>query len=505
MKIKRHRLPDISLGEALLPLAFLIVLLVINVRIFGDEATSGPNQFALILAGIAAGIIGFMRKVSYEKMMEKVRHNIASTSVAIIILLFVGALTGTWLISGVIPTMIYYGLKLLNPTFFLASALIISAIVSLTIGSSWSTTATIGVALMGIGKAMGIHPPAIAGAIISGAYFGDKLSPLSDTTNLASAVAGVDLFTHVRYMMYTTIPSISIALILFLLIGWHHDPMPVAENTELLAAIENQFFIHPVLFLVPLGVIVLIVMKVKPLTALFLGVVGGSLFALIFQKDLLAQLAGASVFSVGDAYTVITRAIVGDIRIPTENPLLEKLFTSDGMYGMLSTIWLIISAMFFGGVMEAIGALKKISLALLGAFKGIFGLFFSTDVTCILFNLTASDQYLAIVVPGKMYKQAFDDKGLAPENLSRTLEDAGTVTSVLVPWNTGGAYNAKVLGVPTTDYVFYAFFNLISPLMTLLFAGLRIKIRMKTGKTLDRKIKLVRIKNFKTKLMRKEF
>ena len=500
MEIKHRRPSAISLWESLFPLGFLIILLVINVQLFGDEATSGANQFALILAGIVAGIIGFRRRISYEKIMEKVRDNIASTSIAIIILLFVGALTGTWLISGVIPTMIYYGLKLLNPTFFLASALIISAIVSLTIGSSWSTTATIGVALMGIGKALGISSPAIAGAIISGAYFGDKLSPLSDTTNLASAVAGVDLFTHVRYMLFTTIPSITLALIIFLLIGWYHDPLPVTDNLTLLTAIEEKFFIHPVLFLVPLGVIFLIVMKIKPLTALFLGVVAGVLFALIFQKNLLMQLSGSSTFSWEDIYKVITRAIVGDIRIPTENPLLEKLFTSDGMYGMLSTIWLIISAMFFGGVMEAIGALKKISIALLGAFKGIFGLFFSTDLTCILFNLTASDQYLAIVVPGKMYKQAFDDKGLAPENLSRTLEDSGTVTSVLVPWNTGGAYNAKVLGVPTTDYVFYAFFNLFSPLMTLLFAALRIKIRMKSGKSLDRKIKFIRIKKFNTKM-----
>ncbi|NPA43185.1 MAG: Na+/H+ antiporter NhaC [Chlorobi bacterium] len=473
--------PPVSLWEALLPLAFLIGLLVINVRLFGDEATGGPNQFALILAGIVAGIIGFVKKIGYEEMMDKVRQNIASTSVAIIILLFVGALTGTWLISGIIPTMIYYGLELLNPKFFLASALIISAIVSLTIGSSWSTTATIGVALMGIGKALGLNPAAVAGAVISGAYFGDKLSPLSDTTNLAAAVAGVDLFTHVRYMMYTTIPSITIALILFLVIGIRHDYPDVAQHNALLEAISARFYVHPVLFVVPAGVILLILFRVKPLTALFLGVLGGAVFALIFQKDLLVTLAGGTDRSWTGAYKVIMQAITGDIRIPTDNPLLQKLFSSDGMYGMLGTIWLIISAMFFGGIMEAVGALKRISLALLRAFKGIFGLFFSTDLTCILFNLTASDQYLAIVVPGKMYKQAYEDKGLAPENLSRTLEDSGTVTSVLVPWNTGGAYNSKVLGVPTTDYVFYAFFNLISPLMTLIFAAFRIKIRMKNG------------------------
>jgi len=471
----------ISLWEALLPLLFLIALLILNVKLFGDEATSGPNQFALILAGIAAGIIGFLRHVSYDEMMQKVKKNISSTSVAIIILLFVGALTGTWLISGIIPTMIYYGLKLLNPTFFLASALIISALVSLTIGSSWSTTATVGVALMGIGQAMGFNPAMVAGAVISGAYFGDKLSPLSDTTNLASAVAGVDLFTHVRYMMHTTIPSVSIALLLFILLGFKHDPGTVPNATDLLRDIEAAFYIHPVLFLVPLGVILLIIMKVKPVTALFLGVLGGAVFAMIFQKDILMQLAGTAHLDFKSTYKVIMQAITGETQIQTSNPLLQELFSSGGMVGMLTTIWLIISAMFFGGMMEAIGALKKISDLLLHSFKGIFGLFFSTDITCILFNVTASDQYLAIVVPGKMYKQAFDDKGLAPENLSRTLEDAGTVTSVLVPWNTGGAYNSKVLGVPTLDYLPYAFFNLISPVMTLIFAGFKIKIRLKNG------------------------
>ncbi len=467
----------LSIWEALAPILFLSILLTVNVRIFSDDATSGPNQFALILAGIFAGIIGLIHKVSYEQMLEKVNRNIASTSSAIIILLFVGALTGIWLLSGIIPTMIYYGLKLLSAKFFLASALLISAFISLVIGSSWSTTATIGVAMMGIGNALGFHPGMVAGAVISGAYFGDKISPLSDTTNLASAVAGVDLFTHVRYMLYTTVPSISIAFILFLVLGFNHSAANAVSQTELLQAITRTFHVTPWLFLVPLLVILLIVLKTKPIIALFLGVVFGVIAALVFQNDLLVQLAGSK--QIPAVYKIITRAIVGEINIHTDHPLLQKLFSSDGMTGMLSTIWLIISAMFFGGIMEAVGALKRISEALLNAFRGIFGLFLSTDLTCIFFNATASDQYLAIVVPGKMYKQAFDDKGLAPENLSRTLEDSGTVTSVLVPWNTGGAYNAKVLQVPTTEYLPFAFFNLISPVMTLIFAALRIKIRMR--------------------------
>ncbi len=467
-----------TLWEAFLPLIFLIGLLILNVRIFHDNATSGPNQFALILAGIVAGGLGFARGTGYDEMLGKVSRNIASVSGAIMILLFVGALTGVWLLSGIIPTMIYYGLELLNPSFFPLSALVISALISLVIGSSWSTTATIGVAMMGIGTALGYSPGLIAGAVISGAYFGDKISPLSDTTNLASAVAGVDLFTHVRYMLYTTVPSVSIAALLFLILGLHHTDGSVSDHQALLEEINRVFTVTPWLFLVPMLVIVLIVLKTRPLIALFTGVVAGVVAALIFQWDLLVHLAGNSR-DFASVYRVITQAIVGELSIDTGNSILKELFTSDGMTGMLSTIWLIISAMFFGGIMEAIGALKRISELLLSAFKGIFGLFLSTDLTCLFFNATASDQYLAIVVPGKMYKQAFEDKGLAPENLSRTLEDSGTVTSVLVPWNTGGAYNSKVLGVPTTDYLPYAFFNLISPVMTLIFAAFRIKIRMK--------------------------
>lgn len=473
-------LPKIRLYEALIPIVFLIILLSFNVLyIFGDEGTSGPNQFALLLAGALAAVIGFKYRVSYDMMLDKVSKNIASTSGAILILLFVGALTGTWLISGIIPTMVYYGLQLLNPSIFLASALIITALVSLIIGSSWSTTATVGIALIGIGKALGFPPEMVAGAVISGAYFGDKMSPLSDTTNLASAIAGVDLYRHVRYMMYTTFPTIGIALLVFIILGLTHTGNQIQDTAALLSDIKQSFFIHPALLLVPLIVIVLIIKKTPPLVALLIGVLLGGFTALFFQKDLLIQLIDQQTDFYKNAYKIIMKAIVWDINIDTSNPILNELFSSGGMKGMLSTIWLIISAMFFGGIMEAIGALRKISESLLQLFKGIFGLFASTDLTCILFNATASDQYLAIVVPGKMYKQAYDDVGLAPENLSRTLEDSGTVTSVLVPWNTGGAYNAKVLGVPTESYFIYAIFNWLSPIMTLIFAYFRIKIKMK--------------------------
>jgi len=470
----------ISLFEALLPILFLIIILSFNVLVvFGDEATSGPNQFALLLSGAVAAIIGFKYGFTYQEMLDKVSKNIESTSGAILILLFVGALTGTWLISGIIPTMVYYGLKLLNPTVFLASTLIITALVSLIIGSSWSTTATVGIALIGIGKALGFPPEMVAGAVISGAYFGDKMSPLSDTTNLASAIAGVDLYRHVRYMMYTTFPTIFITFLFFSILGFTHSGNEIQDTSSLLIDIKTSFFISPVLLLVPGIVIFLIIKKTPPLVALLIGVLLGGLAALIFQKDLLTQLIGNAGNYYTGAYQTIMKAIVWDINIETSNPVLNELFSSGGMRGMLSTIWLIISAMFFGGIMEAIGALKRISETLLNAFKGTFGLFASTDLTCIAFNATASDQYLAIVVPGKMYKQAYDDAGLPPENLSRTLEDSGTVTSVLVPWNTGGAYNAKVLGVATENYLVYAMFNWLSPIMTLIFAYFKIKIKRK--------------------------
>ena len=470
---------SISIFEALIPVLFLIGVLSINVRplMFGDEATSGPNQFALLLAGALAAIIGFKHGFGYEYMLQKVSKNIQSTSGAILILLFVGALSGAWLISGIIPTMVYYGLQLLNPTIFLVSALIISALVSLIIGSSWSTTATVGIALIGIGKALGFPIEMVAGAVISGAYFGDKMSPLSDTTNLASAIAEVDLYQHVRYMMYTTIPTFTVTLIVFAILGFTHTNGQIQDTSLLLIDIKKVFFINPFLLLVPVIVIYLIIKKTPPLVALLVGTLLGGIVAMFFQTEVLSQLISGEMSYLSKSYKAVMQAIVGDVQIQTDNKLLYKLFSSGGMGGMLNTIWLIISAMFFGGVMEAIGALKKISETLLKLFKSTFGVFLSTDLTCILFNATASDQYLAIVVPGKMYKQAFEDAKLAPENLSRTLEDSGTVTSVLIPWNTGGAYNAGVLGVSTESYAVYAIFNWLSPIMTLIFAYFRIKIK----------------------------
>ena len=468
---------ELSIWEALIPIIALVGMLAYNVFVFGDDALSGSNQFILLLGAAVAALVGIFNKTSFDTMMEEVAQNIKSTAGAILILLMVGALAGTWLISGIIPTMIYYGLQILNPSIFLAACVVICAIISVATGSSWTTSATVGIALIGIANALGISLGMTAGAILSGAYFGDKLSPLSDTTNLAPAMAGTDLFTHIQYMLYTTVPTVTITLIVFIIIGFNIETSGDADTTAILTAIDDAFTISPWLFLVPAIVIFMIVKKTAPLIALLIGTLLGGIAALIFQPEIVATLGGSETLSLESGYKGIMNAITVDTAIETTNENLNDLFAASGMAGMLGTIWLIICAMTFGGVMDAIGALARISKFMLNLFESTFGLFASTVATCIGLNATASDQYLAIVVPGKMYAKAYKDKGLAPENLSRTLEDSGTVTSVLVPYNTCGAYQSGVLGVSVADYFVYAIFNWLSPFMTLIFAAFRIKIR----------------------------
>lgn len=468
---------QLPLSRALIPLLILVVLLAVNVGVFGDDALGGSNQFILLVGGAVAAVVGFSNQTTYKLMLEKVADNLKSVTGAILILLFVGALAGTWLVSGIIPAMIYYGLQLLHPTIFLPSCIIICAVISIATGSSWTTSATVGIALIGIGKALGLPAGMIAGAVISGAYFGDKLSPLSDTTNLAPAMAGGDLFTHIRYMALTTIPSIVVTLLVFIVLGLTQSVSGSSDTTNLLRAIELQFQIHWSLFLVPLLVIVLIVKKAPPLVALFVGTILGAVVAYFFQQPLLLELSGSATLTSALAYRTLMDAITVTTQIPTENPILSELFSSGGMQGMLGTVWLIICAMVFGGIMDAIGALQTISQALLNWAKSTLQLFASTVASCLTINITASDQYLSIVIPGKMFQKAYAKRGLAPENLSRTLEDSGTVTSVLIPWNTCGAYQSGVLGVGVGEYLFYAIFNWLSPFMTLLFAALHIKIK----------------------------
>jgi NhaC family Na+:H+ antiporter len=373
--------------------------------------------------------------------------------------------------------MIFYGIKILNPTVFLAASVVICALISVATGSSWTTSATVGIALIGVGNAMGVPVGMTAGAIISGAYFGDKMSPLSDTTNLAPVMAGGELFSHIRYMTYTTIPSIVITLIVFIALSLGLEVNGAVETASLNAAIQERFFISPILFIVPIVVVLMIVKKTPPLIALLAGTLLGGVVALIFQPSLVASITGAHSLNFENGYKGMLTAFTSDVSISTSNEALNDLFNSGGMAGMLGTIWLIVCAMVFGGVMEAIGALNRITQSLLSLAQSTFGLFASTVASCLAINLTASDQYLAIVVPGKMFSKAYKDRGLAPENLSRTLEDSGTVTSALIPWNTCGAYHSSVLGVPVFEYFIFAVFNYISPFVTLTFAALNIKIK----------------------------
>ena len=432
---------------------------------------------ALLLATAIAASIGVYNGISWQSILKGISSSISSTSSAIIILLLIGALTGTWLISGIVPAMIYYGLKILNPEIFLFASCIICAIVSLASGSSWSTIATVGIALLGIGNVLGISEGLIAGSIISGAYFGDKLSPLSDTTNLAAAMSGTNLFTHIKYMMYTTIPSFIITLIIFFFLGVSIEITSNQNINELLDTLNLTFNINLWLFIVPLTVIFLIIKKTPAIPALLAGTLLGGAFAIFFQPQLIFEISQATILNFKAYYLTIMNAMASEINIVSDNILMNNLLSSSGMKGMLPTVWLVICAMSFGGAMQESGLLKRISDPIMLYAKQTGSLIATTSATCFFFNITTSDQYLSIVVPGKMFEKTYKDKGLAPENLSRTLEDSGTVTSVLIPWNTCGAAQSAVLGVATLTYLPFCFFNLISPIMTLLYGYLNIKIK----------------------------
>jgi len=462
---------------ALLPMIFLIGLIALNISLF-EDTLNGPNQLALLFSGAVAAIIGILYGNNWKDILEGISKSIKSVIPSIIILLLIGSLAGTWLISGIVPAMIYYGLQILNPEIFLFATAIITAIVSLSTGSSWSTIATIGIALLGIGEALGLGAGIVGGAIISGAYFGDKMSPLSDTTNLAPAVAGTDLFTHIKYMMYTTIPSFSITLIIFLIIGFTKGDISGTQNIdELLQTLNTSFNITPWLFAVPVLVIILIVKKTPAIPALLAGSVLGGIFAIIFQPNIIMEVSESSNLNFQSSFTAIIKSMSTDVSITTNSEQINNLLSTSGISGMLNTIWLIICAMIFGGILEGAGLLKRISEPVIKFATSTGSLVATTAGTCIFFNITASDQYISIVVPGRMFADAYRKKGLSPENLSRTLEDAGTVTSVLIPWNTCGAMQWGVLGVHPFTYLPYCFFNLISPLMTVAYAYLGIKIK----------------------------
>jgi len=466
-----------SLLQSFIPLIFLVSLLGMNVAFYSDDSLGGANQMALLFSAGVAGVVAMVLGQKWDTLFDGVISSIGSALPALIILLMIGALAGTWLISGVVPAMIYYGLEILNPTIFLFATCIICSIVSVATGSSWTTVATVGVALMGIGRILGFGDGMIAGAIISGSYFGDKMSPLSDTTNLAPAMAGTDLFTHIKHMMWTTFPSITIAALMFLVLGFTSGSGADVEGVESLqAAIASKFNISLGLFLVPVAVIALIVKKVPAAPALLIGALIGGITAIAFQPQIIESLATEGVGYGQAAYMAMIDAMTTDVAIVTGDAAADDLLSSGGMNGMLGTIWLIICAMIFGGIMEASGMLERIAQTILHLAKSTGSLIASTAGTCMVFNVTASDQYLAIVVPGRMFAKEYEKRGLAGENLSRTLEDSGTVTSALVPWNTCGAYHAGVLGVATGTYLPFAFFNIISPIMTIFYGYMGWKI-----------------------------
>lgn len=471
-----------TLLQALTPILILVVLLTLNVVVFGSDAITGANQIVLLLSAGVAGIIAWQLGYTYEEISESIVKSISSAMPAIIILLTIGSLSGTWLLSGIVPAMIYYGLKILSPGIFLFASCIVSAIVSLATGSSWSTVATVGVALFGIGQALELPEGVVAGAIISGAYFGDKMSPLSDTTNLAPAMAGTDLFTHIRYMMYTTIPSLALTLIIFFVWGFTFSPVESETSSqEVLQSIDAAFNLTPWLLVVPALVIFMIVKRVPAAPALLVGALLGGIFAVIFQPDVVNQVSEVRDNYAQSSFTAVMKALSTTIHVTTSNAAMNELLTGKGMAGMLNTVWLIICAMIFGGTMESCGLLNRIASEIIRFAKSTGSLVASTAATCVFFNVTASDQYMAIAVPGRMYADTYRRRGLKPEVLSRTLEDSGTVTSVLVPWNTCGATQSGVLGVATAAYAPYTFFCLISPIMTVLFAYLNIRIRRFTS------------------------
>ena len=466
----------ISLIKSLIPITILISLLFYNIIFFENNDWLGEftYHYILISTSIIATIIGLSEKIKVSFVIERIFSSIKSISIPIVILLLVGALAGTWKVSGIIPAMVYYGLNMVDPSIFLPLTLIVSTLVSLTTGSSYTTSATVGIALVAVGIAFNIPAGMTAGAVISGAYFGDKMSPLSDTTNLAPAMAGTDLYSHIRYMTYTTVPTYIVTLIVFILLSFNLQINSVGEMSDinnLSETIINDFYISPVLFLVPALVILLAFLKVRPIIALSFGIIGAIIFSIVFQNNILESIDPSKTSSV-------ILSVFTDTSIPTENIRIERLYNSGGMKGMLWTIYLTISAMVFGGSMDGIGALKKITDYLLSKAKTTFGLFASTAASCLGINIVASDQYLAIVIPGRMFKDAYEEKKISPENLSRTLEDTGTVTSALIPWNTCGAYHYGVLGVSVTDYFIYAIFNWLSPVTTLIYAAFMIKIKM---------------------------
>ncbi|MFT5813963.1 MAG: NhaC family Na+:H+ antiporter [Psychroserpens sp.] len=469
-----------SMLDSLTPIVVLICLLIAAVTFFGDSSSSGPNQIALLLATGVAAVIGLKNGHKWPEMEKAIIHGISISLGAVLILLAVGSLIGTWLLSGTVPTMVYYGLKIIDPSWFYAATCLVCGIVAMSIGSSWTTAATVGVAFIGIAGGFELSPSVTAGAVISGAYFGDKLSPLSETTNLAPAVAGSELFAHIRYMLWTTIPSISIALILFLIIGFNHSTSGVGNTdtvVSLTSTLENTYNISA-FNLIPLFILLILAYKKMPaFPAVAIGAIIGAIWALIFQQELILGMAQDGVDSTKATIMVVWTAFFDGVVVETGNTEIDQLLSRGGMSGMLNTIWLVVTALSFGAILEHLGMLKKFVEAILAKAKSTGSLIASTVTTCIGTNLITADQYMAIVMPGRMYKEEYEKRGIDPVVLSRTLEDSGTITSPLIPWNTCGAFMFGAMALTSYDYIFYCFFNLINPILAVTYGYMGFKIK----------------------------
>lgn len=472
-----------SLLDALSPVILMVTLLGGAVFYFGDSSSSGANQIALLLSAGLAAIIGIKNGFKWDDIEAGIIKGISLSMTAILILLAVGSLIGTWLLSGTVPTMIYYGLQILSPSFFYAATCIICAIVAISIGSSWTVAATIGVALMGVAGGLGVSLPITAGAIISGAYFGDKMSPLSDTTNLAPAVAGTDLFTHIRHMAWTSFPSFVFALVVFIILGMTETNSAEATRiAQLSEGLTSKYTIAWYLIIPLLVTLTLALKKVAAFPAVFIGALVGGLWAVLFQQELIIELAGEGLDGFGANVTVIWTAMFDGVSVDTGDAALNDLLSGGGMSSMLTTIWLIITAMVFGAVMEHVGLLKRVVDLLVGFAQSASSLIITTIVTAFGSNLLTADQYISVVMPGRMFKDEYEKRGLAPENLSRALEDGGTVTSALVPWNTCGAYMQSVLLVSPLEYAVFCVFNWASPIFGVIFALLGFKVKKLVSK-----------------------
>jgi len=469
---------------AAIPLVVLIGLLAVVIALFGSDSLSGGSQVALIMGMAVCVFISMVfYRVPWQAFEQQITKTLGGVSITILILLAVGMLSGSWMVSGIVPTLIYYGVQLLSPQFFLLCACIICALVSLLSGSSWTTIATIGVALLGISHALGINEAVAAGAIISGAYFGDKMSPLSDTTILASSTTGVDLFTHIRYMMFTTMPAFALTLIIFACIGFGQGNDSAIHVGQYIEGLSSTYNISLWTLLVPVLTAVLIVHRVPSLIVLFLSALMAGITALVLQPHILTQIANDTSLDTAAALTKgLAITYYGATAVDTGYAELNELVSTGGMTGMLNTIWLIICAMCFGAVMVASGMIESITRVVISWVRSRVGLVSSTVSTGLFLNITTGDQFISIVLTANMFQNVYAQQGYEPRLLSRTAEDSATVTSVLVPWNTCGMTQSTVLGVPTIAYLPYCFFNILSPMMTIVIAAIGWKIKQKQTK-----------------------